>query len=269
MMPPVSSKLLSLRVMAARMISSCQSYEIDEATRPVHPVVDGAVAEFPAGGLEIALERLIDAENEVQRPRDDERRLALDVGQRRVGGEADHRTIVQIANIVAADNKVRGRVPVVVCRAETDGDARQSRNRLDHPDQLRRSKNPTELAMAGRKIGDTDRPASTIGEHRRYHRGVAEILRLKIGHVVEHDIGETLLVVTCEQAAEDRIAVETRVAPPDQARGRVDERSRAAIPDDGEIEPVVRHEVANASLRDSCSSQCRTSVGRSKQKSAP
>jgi hypothetical protein len=36
-----------------------------EATRPVRPVVDGAIAEFPTRGLEIALERFIDAEHEV------------------------------------------------------------------------------------------------------------------------------------------------------------------------------------------------------------
>ena len=142
-------------------------------------------------------------------------------------------------------------------------------HRLDHSDQLRRPEDATELPIARREIGDADGAALPIGENRRHHRGVAEIFRLEIGHVVEHDVGKSLLLVAREQAAEDRIAVEAGIAPPHQARGRIDERGRAPVADDGKIEPVIRHDVANASLREICSSQWRTSVGCSKQHWTP
>ena len=59
-----------------------------EAARPVHPIVGGAVAEFPAGRLDLVLKLLVDAEDEMQRPCEHEGSLALDIGQRRVGGDA-------------------------------------------------------------------------------------------------------------------------------------------------------------------------------------
>jgi hypothetical protein len=58
---------------------------------------------------------------------------------------------------------------------------------------------------------------------------------LEIGHVVEDDVGKPLFLVAREQPAEDRIAVEAGIAPPHQTRGRIDERSRAPVADDGKI----------------------------------
>ncbi len=65
-----------------------------ETARPIQPIVDGAVAEFAAGRFEIALKRLVDAEDEMHRPREDEGGFALDVGQRRIGGEPDDGALV-------------------------------------------------------------------------------------------------------------------------------------------------------------------------------
>ena len=114
--------------------------------------------------------------------------------------------------------------------------------------------------IARREIGDADGAALPIGENRRHHRGIAKIFRLEIGHVVEHDIRKSLLLVAGEQTAEDRIAVEAGIAPPHQTGGGIDERGRAPVADDGKIKPVIRHDVANASLREICSSQRRTSA---------
>ena len=90
-----------------------------------------AVAEFAAGRDEIARERFVDAEHQVQGPREDERRFALDIGQRRVGGEPDDGALVGIADVVAADGMLGERLAIVVGRTKPDGDARQAGDRLD------------------------------------------------------------------------------------------------------------------------------------------
>ena len=74
-----------------------------ETARPIHPVVDGAVAEFAAGRFEIVLKLFVHPEHQMQGPREDERRFALDIGQRRIGGEPDDGALVDIADMVAAD----------------------------------------------------------------------------------------------------------------------------------------------------------------------
>ena len=137
------------------------------------------------------------------------------------------------------------------------------------PDQLRRPKHAAELPVTGREIGDAHGAAVAVGQDGRYDRGIAQIFRLEIDHVVEDDVGKSLLLVAREQTAEDRVAVEARVAPPYETRRGIDERSRAPVADDGKIEPVIGHEAASASVREICSSQWRTSVGRSKQDSTP
>src|SRR5262249_61390846 len=142
-------------------------------------------------------------------------------------------------------------------------------HRFDHPDQLRRPEHAAELAEARREVSDAHGAALAVGQHRRYHGGIAQIFRLIVRHVVEHDVGKALLVVAGQKAAEDRVAVEARIAPPHQTRFRVDERSRAPVADDSEVEPVIGHEVAKASLWEMWSSQRRTSVGSSKRASMP
>src|SRR5262249_43583617 len=149
------------------------------------------------------------------------------------------------------------------------GEARHPRHGLDQADELRRPEDAAELPEARRKIGNAHSAALPIGEDRRHHRGIAKVFGLEIGHIVEHDIRKSLLVVAGQQTAEDRIAVEAGIAPPDQTRGGIDERGRASVADDGKIKPVVRHGVANASLREICSSQRRTSAGCPKRASTP
>jgi hypothetical protein len=89
------------------------------------------------------------------------------------------------------------------------------------------------LAEARNEIGDLDLTALLIGQDGRDDRGVADIFGLKIRHVVEHDIGESLFVLAGQQSAEDWIAVETRVAPPNDPRARIDQCGRPPVTDDG------------------------------------
>src|SRR5262249_10976857 len=130
-------------------------------------------------------------------------------------------------------------------------------------------KNAAELAKARRKVRDADSAALAIGKNGRYDGGVAKIFRLEIGKIVEHDVGESLLLIAGKEAGEDGIAVESRVTPPHQPCRGIHERGRAPVADDGKIKPIIGHGVANASLREICSSQRRTSGGSSTQAAMP
>src|ERR1044072_3904806 len=63
---------------------------------------------------------------------------------------------------------------------------------------------------------------------------------MRSDQTVKHDVGEALLLVAGEQAAEHRIAVVAREAPPHDPPERIDQRDGAAVADDGEIEVLLR-----------------------------
>ncbi len=232
-----------------------------QAAHPVGPVVAGAVGELAAGRRQITGKLLVRPEDEINRPGQHEGRLALHIGQRRVGGQPDRRRPVMETDVVAADRMPFARLPVIVGRAAPDGDARQTGDRLDDADQLRRPKNPAVLAEPRRQVGDPHRTPVVIGEHRRDDGGVAHIFRLDVDQPVEDDVGKTLLLAAGEQPAEDRIAVEARKAPPHDARRRVYQGRRSSIPDDGEIQSMVSHFPSIPSPLAMRASQRRTSRG--------
>ena len=235
-----------------------------QPAHPFHPIIACAIGEVAAGRLQIARERLVRAKNQMQRARQDERCLAVNQRQRRVGGQPDDRAFAGIADVVAAKRALLQRLAVVAGRTHADGDARQAADRLDDAKNLRRTKHAAELTEARDEIGDLDLAALVIGQRRRDDRRIAHVFRLIFGHVVEHDVGKALLLLAGQQAAENRIAVEARIAPPHEPRGRIDQCGRASVSDDGKIKPVVFHQptsLRSAAIR---ASQVRTSSGRSK-----
>src|SRR5271157_2962144 len=151
-----------------------------------------AFYEVAARRLQIAGERLIGAEHQMQRPGQYERRLAVDQRQWRVGGEADYRGIVGIADVIAAERTMRQRLAVIAGRPHADGDARQPGERLDDAVELRRSEHATELAEPRREIRDLYLGAVTVSQDGGNNRAVTHILRLIVHHVLKQDIGETL-----------------------------------------------------------------------------
>src|SRR2546423_15680192 len=60
-----------------------------ESPRPVQPIIDRAIAEFPAGRYEITLERLVNSAHEMQRPGEHEGSLARGIRGRRIGPKPD------------------------------------------------------------------------------------------------------------------------------------------------------------------------------------
>src|SRR5262249_4332102 len=108
-----------------------------------------------------------------------------------------------------------------------------------------------------------------VGESGDDDRGVAQVLGLAVREIVEHDVGKALVLGAGDQAAEDRIAVVARRAPPDDPRLRIDQRRGPPIADPGQVEAEVPHEARLSSAGASCSSQARTAAGVSKQPAVP
>ena len=151
-------------------------------------------------------------------------------------------------------------MPVIVGRAKADGDARQAGHRLD------RSGSAAAAETRGRTAGNAGaksvmrtapplrsvRTVDTTAVLRRYSDWKSAMSSRTTS---ENPFSSS----PDEQAAEDRVAIEARIAPPYQTRRGIDERSRAPVADHGKIEPVIDHEAASASVREICSSQRRTS----------
>ena len=161
-----------------------------------------------------------------------------DVGERAVGGEAHDFVAADIADVVGADDEFLDWLPVVVRRPHADGDARQARDRLDAADDLRRTEGALVAVEARREVGDAHRGAARVGQHRLDDRGVAHIARRAAGEFRQHDVAKALLLVARQQPREHRVGIEARKAPPDDARAAVDERGDAAISDQRQIKAL-------------------------------
>ncbi len=179
--------------------------------------------------------------NEMKRPRQDERRFAVDVGQCGIGGEPYDHVGAPKGHVVAADRLLRHRHAVARGRPHPDRDARQPRDRLDDPHELGRAEDAVVFAKPRREIGDPDRRALVVGQDRGDDRGIAHIFGRMLDHAVEHDVAKALLLVAGQEPRKDRIAVEARKAPPHDPRQRVDQRCRAPIADDRKIKSEIVH----------------------------
>ena len=74
-----------------------------------------------------------------------------------------------------------------------------------------------------------------------HDRRVAQIFGFDVYQSFHHDIGKSLLLVAGQQAAQNRIAVEARIAPPHDTRTGFEQRGGAPVSNEGEIESVVGH----------------------------
>ena len=210
-----------------------------EPPDPFLPVRARALLEFATGAFEVAFERRVGADDHGDRARQHERGFAVDVGERRVGGQTD-RLATGIADVIAAERALHVGLAVARGRTEADGDARQAGDRLDDAHQLRRAVRAAELLEARREVRDAHRSAVAIGEHGGDQRGVAHVFGMRRDQPVENDVGEALLLIAGEQPAEHGIAIETREAPPHNAAERIDQRDCAAVSDDGKIKVLLR-----------------------------
>ena len=235
-----------------------------EVARPVEPVVAGAIEEFPAGGVDAGHERLVLAEDQAHRPGERKGDFVDDVGQRRVGRQAQHLRTADVANVVGAADDHLGRTAVIVGRPHSDRDPRNAGHRLDPPDDLRRTERSLVEHEPRSEIRDAQRCAVAAGQDRLDDRRVSQVVRIDAPQVIDDDVAESLLLVARQQAREHRIAVEAREAPPDDARLAVDKCGDATVPDEGKVERLPqRGRVAHAEAppRAKAARQPRTSLG--------
>ena len=186
-----------------------------QATHPFQPIIMCAFGKLAAGRLQIASVGLVRTEHQMERPVEHERRLAFDQRKRCIRGQANHGRVAGITDMIAAERAIGHRLTVVPCGPHPDGDARQAGDWFDDPEKLRRPEYTAELAKARRKIGDPYFAAVLVGQLGADDCSIAHVFGMKLRHVVEHDVGESLFFLARDQTAEDRVAVEARVAPPD------------------------------------------------------
>src|SRR5262249_6331012 len=212
-----------------------------EPPHPLQPIIARAVGEIAASAFERTFERLIGAEHHVHRPRQHERRLVLDVRQRRVCGESYWHLVAPETNVIAAGRPRHHRLAIAMCRSKADGDPRHAAGRLDDADELRRTKGAAVNLEARREVGDTDSAALVVDQVRDNGCSIAHIVRSRLNLTIENNIGETLLVVAGKQSTEHRIAVVAWHTPPHDPRRRIEQRRGAAVTDDRKIESVICH----------------------------
>ena len=102
-----------------------------QPAHPLHPIVMGAFEKIAAGFLQVAGEWLVGTEYHVQRPRQHERRFAVDHRQRGVGGQTNGGAVAGVADMVAAERTVWNWLAVIVSRPHAHSDAWQAGQRLD------------------------------------------------------------------------------------------------------------------------------------------
>ena len=198
-----------------------------------------------------------------------ERGFAVDIGQRSVGGEADHYIRAAEAYMTASHRFAHHRGAVIAGRTDPDCDPGQAGDWLDDPHELRRAKDAVIFAKPWREIGNSDRRTLVVRQDRGDDRGVAHILGGKIDHALEHDIAKSLLFAAGYQAGKDRVPVEAWIAPPHDPRRWIHQRCRAPVADDRKIEPEIVHPDLIPSRPQRPVSQSRTSCGPPKVPSTP
>ena len=241
---PVSSKLHSLSVIAARMTSDCQSSGMPSPR--THSVQKSRVrSRNSRETVSTCLERLVRAEDERDRMRQHEAVSRARCRRATVGGQPHGLGAAGVADMVGPERPARAGLAVVEGRPNAHGDARQPSS-----GSMRR------YSCAGWNVleGETAARSRVHGvaagvlERGLQHRGVAHIARDRDRLAVEQDVAEALLLVAGEQAREHRVAVEAREAPPHDAPARVGQRRDAAIADRGEIERFVAERLTGRAI---------------------
>ena len=117
------------------------------------------------------------------------------------------------------------------------------------PHQHHRAIEAAVLAPARREIGDLDRAAVAVVQHRAQHRGVLDVVLLGAVEVLRARIEPVAAIDHAAAAARrSRIAVERRHAAPDDAPARVDQRAEAAVADQAQVEVGVASACASDGL---------------------
>jgi hypothetical protein len=239
-----------------------------EVARPFEPVVLGLAPRVVDEALDRAGQRLVRAEHEAQLAFQHERQAVADQPKRRVGGQAQGHARQQEAQVVAAPGVFRRARAPVRQRAQADPHTRVAGERAHGAHQHHRPVEAAVLAPARREVDLFDRAAVAVVEHRAQDRGVADVMLLGMGEVLEFDRPVAAFEFRLEQCAERGVPVESGQAAPDDAAAAVEQCAEAAVADQAEVQRVggfrivrgrVVHPVAPSAAPSA--SQRRTALG--------
>ena len=206
---------------------------------PVEPVVAGSLEKFARGRIDRRLEGLVWAQDQRHRLDQGKRRLMGNVGERSIGRDAQRIGTTCVADVVGAAGTRSIGSAVVEGRPNPDLDARQTRRRLDPPEDLRRIEHALETLEAGHEIGDAQRIAGGIADGGLYDRRIAQVDALRGDCPFQHHVAEPLLLAAGKKARKDGVRIEARKAPPRDAAADVHQRCRSAIADHRKVEGIA------------------------------
>ena len=143
--------------------------------------------------------------------------------------------------MVGAERAGGERLAVVEGGAHPDPDARQAGNRLDPAIELGGIEDALEALEAGGEVGDAHGVAGVVANDGLHDRRVALVGGLGRGLPLHRNVAEALFLIAGQKPREDRVGIEARKAPPDDASARIDQSRCAAIADDRQVEGLSLH----------------------------
>ena len=207
-----------------------------DVAHPFPPVILGPLEELAGELGDVPLDRVVGAEDQVERAVEQERRFLQHEGDRRVGGETHDMVGQHVAQVIAAARHLRAHRAVIARRAQPDADLRGAGDRDQAAHQGQRAGKAAVPLEARREVLDLQRIAGPAAQHGLDDRGVRQIALLARFEIVDLDLVEADRLDRAQQVAEHRVAVEARHARPDHAGPRIEQAGIGAVADDGEIE---------------------------------
>ncbi len=214
-------------------------------------MVDCPLVELPGGARDLGVDAFIAAEQQVERPVEDEGGLFHNVGDWRIRGQPQRLLGGDEAHVIAAAGDLGRRGAVVEARLQPDADAWAAGDRNEPADNQGRPENALVIVETRRKIDDLQRVTLIVAKGCRDDGRVLDIGRLRARQTLEVDGERTALAprsghpaAAVNESAKRGIAVDPRKASPHDTRLAIDERSDAAVADDAEVQrsqsPVTR-----------------------------
>ena len=200
MTAPVSSKALSLSVMAARITASLPFEGDAQEAHPFAPVLRRLVEETPAHFAGGFVHRLVGPQQQRHLVFQEEGRFLEDGGDGGVGGQPQHLVGHRVADVVAAPGDAGPAGAVVASRPQAHHQARAAGKpgRLAH--QHGRPEHAPVLAEPGREIGQFDASALAVEQPGHQDRGIFEVVLLDALAIHQFD-GEEAAVLGSPSAA--------------------------------------------------------------------
>ena len=222
-----------------------------QGAHPAMPVVEGPLQKGTGGLGDAGGQAFIGAEDEVQRPVEEEGGLLDHIGQGGVGGQAHRAGVTGVADMIGAQGLLRHLLPIGKPRAHPQPQPRQALDRGDAPHQGGRSEDAVVLVETGREVGDLRHVALAVLQFGDQHGGV-ELVALAADRQVPGGFhGEIATLVPFpraiglgapDQGAEEGVAIQPGKTAPEVGGPGVDEGGQGTVTNGAQFQrgPIVR-----------------------------